>query len=67
MAIHAKKSGMMIGGKIIEEGDSFWCFHATDEKRPKYIQKSDAKNQVFDGDDAVENAMSWIESVRGKK
>ena len=60
MAIHAKKSGLMIAGKIIEETEAFWCFHATDEKRPKYIQKSDAKNQVFDGEHAVENAMKWM-------
>ena len=60
MAIHAKKSGLMIAGKVIEETDTFWIFHATDERRPKYIQKSDAKNHVFDGEHAVENAMKWM-------
>lgn len=60
MAIHAKKSGLMIAGRVIEEGETFWCFHATDEKRPKYIQKSDTKNQVFDGENAVDEAMKWM-------
>lgn len=60
MAIHAKKSGLMIAGKVIEEGETFWFFHATDEKRPKYIRKSDTKNQVFDGENAVDEAMKWM-------
>lgn len=40
MAIHAKANGLLIGGRVIEEGNSFWCFHATDNKRPTYIEKN---------------------------
>lgn len=64
MAIHAKANGLLVAGKIIEETDKFWCFHAMDEKRPKYIQKSDVKNQVFDGIQAVERAIEWQDSLR---
>lgn len=46
MAILAKKSGLMISGRVIEETDNFVCFHAVDNKRPTYIQKSD-KTQKF--------------------
>lgn len=60
MAIHAKKSGLMIAGRVIEETDSFWIFKAIDEKNPKHIKKSDAKNRVFDGDNAVRDAMKWV-------
>ncbi len=67
MAIHAKKSGMLIGGKIIEQTETYWYFHAMDEKRPKMISKSDVKSKVFDGENAVEEATAWIESARGKK
>ena len=60
MAIHAKKSGLMIAGRVIEETDSFWIFRAIDEKNPKRIKKSDAKNRVFDGENAVDDAMKWM-------
>lgn len=60
MAIHAKKSGLMIAGRVIEETDDFWIFKATDEKNPKRIKKSDAKNRVFDGESAVKDAMEWV-------
>jgi len=66
MAIHAKSNGLLVGGRIIEESDKFWCFHAMDEKRPKYIQKDDQKNQVFDGESAVGDAINWQESTRKK-
>lgn len=67
MAIQAKKSGLMIAGKIIEETDNLWVFKAMDEKMEKVIYKPDEKNKVFDGENAAEDAMAWIESVRGGK
>ena len=67
MAIHAKTNGLLVGGRIIEETENHWCFHAMDEKRPKYIQKSDPKNQVFDGETAVDDAIDWQHASRGGK
>lgn len=67
MAIQAKANGLLIAGRIIEETETFWCFHALDEKRPKYIKKSDPKNKVFDGKNAVENAEKWQNSIRKDK
>lgn len=64
MAIHAKKSGLMIGGKIIDETERNWIFQARDNKHPTVVSKSDPKNKVFDGDNAVDKAMTWIEEVR---
>lgn len=64
MAIHAKKSGMLIVVKILEETESYWCIHAIDEKRRKYIRKSDTKNKVFEGDNAIDEAEKWIDEVR---
>lgn len=61
MAIHAKKSGLMIAGRVIEETDSFWVFKAVDEKNTKRIKKSDSKNRVFDGENAVKDAMKWVD------
>lgn len=62
MAIHAKKGGMMIGVKILEETESYWFIRAIDEKRAKYIKKTDTKNKVFDGESAVDDALNWIEN-----
>jgi len=67
MAIHAKANGWLIGGKIIEETEFSWIFHATDEKRKKVIAKNDPKNQVFDGNNAMEKAEKWQKKVRGNK
>lgn len=64
MAIHAKRSGLMIGGKIIDETERNWVFQATDNKRPTVVSKTDPKNKVFDGETAVDDAMSWIEESR---
>lgn len=64
MAIYAKKSGLMIGGKIIDETERNWIFKAMDNKHPTVVSKSDPKNKVFDGDNAVDKAMTWIEEVR---
>ena len=60
MAIHAKKNGLMIAGRVIEETDDFWIFKAIDERNPKRIKKSDAKNRVFDGGSAVKDAMKLV-------
>lgn len=67
MAIHAKTTGLMIGGKIIDETERNWIFQAIDNKRPTVVSKSDAKNKVFDGETAVDDAINWIESSRSKK
>lgn len=64
MAIHAKRSGLMIGGKIIDETEHNWIFQAMDNKRPTVVSKTDPKNKVFDGETAVDDAMSWIEESR---
>lgn len=50
MGIHAKTSGLLIGGKIIEETERNWIFQAMDNKRPTVVSKFDAKNKVFDGE-----------------
>lgn len=67
MAIHAKANGQLIGGKIIDETDKNWIFQAMDNKRPTVVSKTDEKNQVFDGDNSVDEAIAWQESVRKVK
>lgn len=67
MAIHAKTTGLMIGGKILGENDKNWVFQAMDNKRPTVVSKYDTKNKVFDGETAAEDAINWIESSRSKK
>lgn len=64
MAIHAKTSGLLIGGRVIDETEHNWIFQAIDNKRPTVVSKSDTKNKVFVGDNAVDEAMAWIESAR---
>lgn len=64
MAIHAKTNGLLVSVRLLEETDNFWCIHAVDEKRPKYIQKSDTRNKVFDGIDAIDDALTWQEESR---
>lgn len=64
MAIHAKRSGLMIAGKIIDETERNWIFQAMDNKYPTVVSKSDAKARVFDGENAVDDAMKWIEESR---
>lgn len=46
MAIHAKRNGLMIGGKIIDETESNWIFQARDNKRPTVVSKSDPKKKT---------------------
>ena len=67
MAIHAKSNGWLIAGNILKETDSSWIFKAIDEKRPKVIAKNDTKNIVFDGDTALDDALSWQDSRRKTK
>lgn len=64
MAIHAKRSGLMIAGKIIDETERNWIFQAVDNKRPTVVSKSDSKARVFDGETAVDDAMKWIGESR---
>lgn len=64
MAIHAKRSGMMIAGKIIAENASVWIFQAMDNKHPTVISKSGVNGFVFDGDTAVYDAAKWTEEQR---
>lgn len=66
MAIHAKSNGLLIGGRIVEETETAWIFQAMDNKRPTVVSKSDEKNKVFDGPNAVDEATSWQDSVRRK-
>ena len=67
MAILAKKSGLMVSGRVIGETDNFVCFHAIGNKRPTYVQKSDKTQKVFDGDFSMGDVFAWINSVRVKK
>lgn len=64
MAIHAKRSGLMIGGKIIDETEHNWIFQAIDNKKPTVVSKSDTNARIFDGGNAVDDAMKWIEGLR---
>lgn len=67
MAIHAKSNGWLIAGKVISESKTSWIFQATDEKRPKVIAKNAPKNIVFDGETALDDALSWQDSLRKTK
>lgn len=67
MAIHAKTNGLLIGGTIVEETENNWIFQAMDNKRPNVVSKTDAKNKVFDGKTAVEDAIKWQEENRPKR
>lgn len=64
MAIHAKTSGLLIAGRVIDETDKNWIFQAIDNKRPTVVSKTDTKNKIFDGATAVDDALSWIEESR---
>ena len=59
MAIHAKITGLLIGGKIVSEDDKKWVFKAGDNKSNTTIKKNDPKAKVFDGDKALDEAMAW--------
>ena len=62
MAIHAKANGLLIGGEVIDQTDKHWIFQATDNKRPTVVSKTDPRNKVFDGDNAVNEAFAWQDS-----
>lgn len=65
MAIHAKSNGLLIGGKIIEETEQYWVFHARDNKRPTYVKKSDTKARVFPDKEPIANILNWQDQARG--
>ncbi len=64
MCLQVKKSGMMIGGRVLEETDTYWIFKANDEKGKKKILKSDDKNTVCCGEDALDAAYEWLSQFR---
>lgn len=66
MAIHAKSSGLLISGKVIEETLTGWYFQAIDNKGPNFVSKSDEKNKVFDGPNAVDEAITWQAKTRAE-
>ena len=67
MATHAKTTGLLIAGRVVDETESRWIFQAIDNKRPTVINKTDTKNQVFVGVNAVEDAIKWQEKSRKTK
>lgn len=60
MAIHAKKSGLMIAGRVVDETEKNWIFKAVDNKGLTVVSKQDDKNKIFDGENAVDEAMKWM-------
>lgn len=60
MAIHAKKSGLMIAGRVVDETEKNWIFKAIDNKGMTVVSKQDDKNKIFDGENAVDEAMKWM-------
>lgn len=64
MAIHAKKSGMMISVMVIDETPADWYIHARDEKRPKRISKNGKQGRVFN---SVADAEAWVREQRKPK
>ncbi|QDH49062.1 hypothetical protein PHYNN_233 [Pantoea phage Phynn] len=62
-AMHVKKSGMMIFGKLVSETDTYWEFHATDEKRPKKVKKNDPTQTVFVAGFSFDAPWEWLETA----
>ncbi|WYC18303.1 hypothetical protein [Citrobacter phage vB_CfrS_K1M] len=60
MAIHAKKSGLMIAGRVVDETKKNWIFKAIDNKGMTVVSKQDDKNKIFDGENAVDEAIKWM-------
>lgn len=58
MAIHAKITGLLIGGTVVSEGATKWVFKAVDNKSNTTIKKNDQKAKVFDGPSALDDAIS---------
>lgn len=67
MAIHAKKSGMLIAVNIIAEDADRWLIKAIDEKSAKYVSKDGKMGMVFDGYMAILDAEAWIREQRKPK
>lgn len=66
MAIHAKRSGLMVGGQVISETDDYWVFKASDNKRSQKVSKFDTSATIFDGDYELEEVEEWIRKARGE-
>lgn len=67
MAIHAKKSGMLIAVIIIAEEADRWLIKAIDEKNAKFVSKDGKQGMVFDGYLAIRDAEAWIREQRKPK
>lgn len=61
MAIHAKKSGMMISVMVIDETPADWYIQAMDEKHAKRLSKNGKQGRVFN---SVAEAEAWISEQR---
>lgn len=62
MAIHARRTGLLIAGVLLSETDTYWIFQARDNKYETKVPKGDSKGAIFDGD----NALNWIHAQRKK-
>ncbi|QHJ80219.1 MAG: hypothetical protein [Bacteriophage sp.] len=67
MAIHAKKSGMLIAVNIISDEADRWLIKAIDEKTAKFVSKDGKQGMVFDGYLAIAEAEAWIREQRKPK
>lgn len=67
MAIHAKKSGMLIAVNIIADEADRWLIKAIDEKSAKYVSKDGKQGMIFDGYLAISDAEAWIREQRKPK
>lgn len=67
MAIHAKKSGMLIAVNIISDEPGRWLIKAIDEKHTKFVSKDGKQGMVFDGYLAMSEAEAWIREQRKPK
>ncbi|MCH0685615.1 hypothetical protein KVQ01_11350 [Escherichia coli] len=63
MAIHAKASGLLIGGTIINENEKHWVFQARDNKFPNKVMKGDPKNKVFADEVSIDDVLAWQEQA----
>lgn len=67
MAIHAKKTGLMVSVRILEDNPGHWHVHAVDEVRPKYISKDGKQGRVFPEGTSIKEIEAWINSQRKPK
>lgn len=68
MAVHCKSTGLMVGGRVLEETPDYWLFKATDEKRSKRIPKGDPKQKVFIGTSTrvIDQVEKWMKQWERK-